>query len=47
MPLTDVVVRKAKSNGKTCKLSDERDLYLELEQLGENVQSFNGYAINV
>jgi hypothetical protein len=34
MPLTDVVVRKAKSSGKTCKLFDERGLYLEVSPNG-------------
>ncbi len=34
MPLTDVVVRKAKSSGKTSKLFDERGLYLEVSPTG-------------
>jgi integrase len=34
MPLTDVVVRKAKSTGKTRKLADERGLYLEVSATG-------------
>ena len=34
MPLTDVIVRNAKSTGKTCKLSDERGLYLEVSPTG-------------
>src|SRR5882757_1866324 len=34
MPLTDVVVRNAKPTGKTCKLSDERGLYLEVSPTG-------------
>ena len=34
MPLTDVVVRKTKPSGKTCKLSDERGLYLEVSPSG-------------
>lgn len=34
MPLTDVVIRKAKPNGKTQKLFDERGLYLEVSPNG-------------
>jgi len=34
MPLTDVVVRNIKQTGKTCKLSDERGLYLEVSPTG-------------
>ncbi len=34
MPLTDVIVRNAKPTGKTCKLSDERGLYLEVSPTG-------------
>ena len=34
MPLTDVIIRNAKPTGKTCKLSDERGLYLEVSPTG-------------
>jgi hypothetical protein len=34
MALTDVVVRNAKSSGKTFKLFDERGLYLEVSPNG-------------
>src|ERR1700679_125025 len=34
MPLTDVIVRNAKPTGRTCKLSDERGLYLEVSPTG-------------
>jgi integrase len=34
MPLTDVIVRNAKPTGKTCKLSDQRGLYLEVSPTG-------------
>jgi hypothetical protein len=34
MPPTDVIVRNAKRTGKTCKLSDERGLYLEVSPTG-------------
>jgi integrase len=34
MPLTDVVIRRAKAEGKTIKLSDERGLYLEISPNG-------------
>ena len=34
MPVTDVIMRNAKPAGKTCKLSDERGLYLEVSPTG-------------
>jgi len=34
MPLTDVIVRNANPTGKTCKLSDQRGLYLEVSPTG-------------
>ena len=34
MPLTDVVVKKAKPSGKTCNLFDERGLYLQVSPTG-------------
>ena len=34
MPLTEHNVRNAKPTGKTCKLSDERGLYLEVSPTG-------------
>ena len=34
MPLTDTAIRNAKSGKKTCKLYDERGLYLEVSPNG-------------
>lgn len=41
MPLTDVAIRKAKSEDRVVKLADEKGLYLRIEPTGSKLWRFD------